>query len=957
MVGTGAAAAASDAAGDFASPLLADRPMYRFWNTGGLMTPASIAEQVAQIKASGAGGFEANQLTGIPGLSKPPGYDPQQHGFGTPAWTRAWMQLFRAGKVAGLEVDQLYTPGWSAGIQGISPDGPSAAKEIVFGSVFVDAGAVYEGPVPTAPLPAGVTKRALQGLIAYRCEANCAGSLVPAPVLAPSTAVNLTATAVEGHIRYAAPAGAGRYVLVAAWMQGTGQTIELAHTATPSYMVDHYGSSGAKAIVDYWEQVVLTPDLRKALKASGGSVFFDSLELNRGPSEVRHWTENFLAEFQKRRGYSLTPYLATVSTSSNPVFSFSGDVGQRVREDYRETLSELFVAHHIDPIKAWARSYGMTLRGQAYDGWGPVALNFADAAIALDIPEQEANNRGDPLFAVDGADTWRQVVSANAQVGRTIVSSETGTFGRTDGLARVSLVARINETAGLGMNKVVYHGWPDQSPGAAKDWPGYLPFRNAVGDNYGVQNPTFADDITINDYVARLQTVLRRGELRDDVAIFWGGAGAPRYQDLSLERAGYSYGFMDDALVAHPSARLASGRLTRLGYGALVLDGSGSGVPMKLATAKRILAWARGGFPIVVIGDLPRRVGGYHPAQDGALRAVLDELLAQKAVIKVSDRSAVLGALKAAGVASAASYDSEPLVAMHRQSADSDYYYLFNADAGRTRASVTLTGAGRPYRYDAWTGVVRPIAKYVRTATGVRFEVELATGDSELIALTNGNPDVRKAACEIAATSSKADEVLNRPGAGLVLRASTVGQYATTLSNGQSVIRSIASVGPKLTPRSWTLQVTSWRAGSSANDTFKVALAPVTVTPAPDGTLPTWQKIGGLEKTSGTSTYATTLDVGPVWTGGAGAYLDLGAFFGTAQVSVNGQRLAPLDQTDVSKIDLAGYLKPGVNTLQVHIATPLYNAAYKTRAPYGLVGPVSVTPYGEVGLPAGCGGR
>ena len=44
--------------------------MYRFWNSGGLMTKESIETQVAQIKQAGAGGFEANQLVGIPRLSR-----------------------------------------------------------------------------------------------------------------------------------------------------------------------------------------------------------------------------------------------------------------------------------------------------------------------------------------------------------------------------------------------------------------------------------------------------------------------------------------------------------------------------------------------------------------------------------------------------------------------------------------------------------------------------------------------------------------------------------------------------------------------------------------------------------------------------------------------------------------------------------------------------------------------
>ncbi|EZP74270.1 Alpha-L-rhamnosidase [Sphingomonas paucimobilis] len=945
------------AEGSFANPAMPDRPMYRFWNNGGMMTPTSITEQVAQIRSSGAGGFEANQLSGVPSVSKVPGYDPQRHGFGTPEWTRAWTQLFKAGKAQGLRVDQIYTPGWSAGIQGLSPDAPGTAKEITFGSVFVNGGESYEGVVPEAKLPAGVTKRTLLGVVAYRCDSNCeAGSKSP-PMLDASTALDRTASVKDGRIRFTAPAGAGRYVLVASWMHGTGQVIELAQTPTPSYMVDHFASSGAQAIVDYWETKVLNPELRQAFRDSGGSLFFDSFELNRHGEEVRHWTDNFLSEFRKRRGYSLVPYLAAISNSSNPMFEFSNGVGTRIREDYRQTLSELFVGNHILPLKQWAHSYGMTLRAQGYAGWGPTAVNNSDAAAAIDIPEQEANNRSKPMFSTDASDAWRQVVSANSQMGRTIVSSEMGTFGRTDGLSRVSLVMRMNEVIGLGMNKVVYHGWPDQTPGGSSRWPGYMPFGNAVGDNYGVQIPTFADDVTINDYVARLQTVLRRGELRNEIAMYWGGPDEARYGDLGLERSGYTYGFMSDALMAHPSAKIVDGRLTNLGYKAFVLDAQGSGIPMNLASARRLLSWARSGFPIFVIGELPARVSGYHPADDAALRKVVAALFAQKSVTRVADRAGVVNALKAAGIGSAASYDAKPLVTLHRQSEDSDYYYLFNAAADRTKAEVTLEGTGLPYRYDAWTGQVRPISLFTRTDNGVKIEVDLASGDSTLIALTPGNQDTPKPVCKTAAVSTNADELLSLDGGDPVLRDTAAGRYVTTLADGRQVSSEIATVGARKAPASWTLQVTSWQAGAGVNDIAKVALTPITLTPGADGKLPDWQHVPGLENKSGTSTYKASVDIGSGWTGGTRAYLDLGAFYGTAQVSVNGKRLPPIDQADVSRIDLGGYLRPGVNDLQVHIATPIYNAAYKTKSPYGLVGPVTVIPYGQVTVPMGCGGN
>lgn len=948
--------------GSFVDPSMADRPMYRFWNGGGLMTAESIKTQIAQMKEAGAGGFEANSLAGeVTQNSKMPGFKPAEHGFGTPAWSRAWTELFTEGKAQGMQVDSLYTPGWSAGIQNISFDEPGTAKELVYGSAFLDAGQAFSGPVPTAALPRGVTKHVLEGVVAYRCLSSCAGSGVPE--LDPHTAADITATVSNGTLTYTAPTAAGRYVIVAAWSQGTGQTIRLADTATPSNMVDHFGAAGGQAIVDYWENNVLTPELRSAMRESGGSLFFDSLEINRYGQEVRHWTDGFLAEFLERRGYSLRPYIATLSTSdpltlkSKPVFELAGGVGQRVREDYQQTLSELFVQNHIELLKNWVKGYGMTIRGQAYVDWGPGAVNRADAAIALDGAEQEANNATDadhPLFKTEASDSWRQVSSAHAQAGGNLVSYEAGTFGRPDGLARTSLIAKINSQFSLGMNKVIYHGWADQSPGTATAWPGYSPFKLGAPETHGVMVPQIKDDRYMNDYVGRMQTVLRRGTLTNDVAVFWDGTGEASYKSEGLADAGYSYGFLNNTLATDPSATLKEGKLTNLGYRALVLDGTSTSVPMDLATAKRVLGWARSGFPVVVVGDLTDRGRGYRTSQDGSYKKVIDDLLAEESVTSVTSLNRVVDALAEAGVDADASYENEPLVSLHRTTGDSDYYYLFNADQAKTSSAVTLKGEGRPYRYNGWTGAVTPIAEYTKTDDGIQFDVDLATGEGELIALTNGNADTPADVCKVAVNDTSADEVVTA-GGSLVVRDTEAGSYASKLSDGSTVATAIDKVGAAVKPTAWDLVITSWTAGPNGPaDTAKTELAPIALTTGDGGTLPDWQNIDGLKQVSGTSTYTTTVDTGDGWTGGTGAYLDLGTVLGTAQVSINGKRLDPVDQVDVHRIDLGDALKPGTNTLTVHVATPIYNAGYNTGHAYGLVGPVTVQPYGQQKLDASC---
>lgn len=153
-------------------------------------------------------------------------------------------------------------------------------------------------------------------------------------------------------------------------------------------------------------------------------------------------------------------------------------------------------------------------------------------------------------------------------------------------------------------------------------------------------------------------------------------------------------------------------------------------------------------------------------------------------------------------------------------------------------------------------------------------------------------------------------------------------------------------------PGTWNLDVTSWEHGSGGpNDTAKKPMPTIPLTTLPTGKLPDWLSIPGLENKSGIGVYTSTLDVGPAWTGGTGAYLDLGDVHGLARVIVNGRRLPTVNQLDPSKIDLGGYLQPGKNIITVRLSTLLGNAAYPTspfgEKWYGLLGPVVLTPYGQ----------
>ena len=95
-------------------------------------------------------------------------------------------------------------------------------------------------------------------------------------------------------------------------------------------------------------------------------------------STTRIGPANFLAEFQKRRGYDLTPYLPALAGDIGPVTG-------AIRHDWGQTLSELCEDQYLQPLTAWAKAHGTKFRSQTY-GIPPVTLS---SQRLVDLPEGE----------------------------------------------------------------------------------------------------------------------------------------------------------------------------------------------------------------------------------------------------------------------------------------------------------------------------------------------------------------------------------------------------------------------------------------------------------------------------------------------------------------------------------------------------------------------------------------
>jgi hypothetical protein len=157
-----------------------------------------------------------------------------------------------------------------------------------------------------------------------------------------------------------------------------------------------------------------------------------------------------------------------------------------------------------------------------------------------------------------------------------------------------------------------------------------------------------------------------------------------------------------------------------------------------------------------------------------------------------------------------------------------------------------------------------------------------------------------------------------------------------------------------LTGASWHVTAEDFKPVHPYADTFGAAAAQTRrdrVEVDVNGLKP-WPDIPRLQKASGLASYTTRFDLPAAWNAANGAILELGEVFDSFTVTVNGQ---PVTINQISaQGDVGSFLKAGANTITVRVATTLNNrladldgdvANRGIVQPYGLLGPVRLTPY------------
>jgi hypothetical protein len=967
--------------GSFRNPGRALQPHFIWYWPRNAVDNAELRLEGQEMAQAGAGGFQVLPEGGaaLPSAGQPA----DAFDYGTPGWAEHIRTAMEAAQENGMTADLNTSDSWPWISPVTSENLDYSTQQLGFGAQDLTGPSEFVGAPPSA---VGFPPEAkLVAVTAARRDPAGQDSLGRS-LLDPSSVRDLTSTLdAEGKVHWQVPPG--EWVLFGFWQSSThsagfGCQQAPEQCVNKGLALNHLSRAANDAATD-WLDNHLFSRLGNLPERAGRLMHEDSLE---GFGARLLWTGEFLREFRTRRGYDLTRYLPALAVRpgggpgggglGRVAYDFGGGVGERIRHDYAQTLTELWVSNHIVPTDRWAHTHGMEFSGRAI-GFDRTALDPIAADRAYDIPEID--------HITDPAIDWVSNASSGAHLsGAPTTNSELGDLINRDQMLTFRDLKRLADRQfSGGANELELHLFPYQHAVGAS-WPSWsifsaetIPF--GISEGWSPNMPQWKDFPEMNGYFARAQAVLQAGRPVNDVAVYRDMQGSndngPPEDNLgdtleplinsSLTNAGFTFDIANPAAVTDPGSQVRNGQLVmeHPHYRALVIDLDGSarrGVVdsshgISAAVARRLVTFAKAGLPIVFVGRYPDRGVSYADAnaEDKAVNDAVASLKQMPNVRLASDPMDVAATLKELGVRAdlaLTGVSAEPVQCglgapcvynVHRHTPSGDFWYLWNS--GNSTVHFTgsfLAGSRAPSFWDLWNGDRSPIGLYDARAGRVSVPIELAPGEDTVIAFKD--PIKR----HVVATDAEA--VATR-GSQLYLRSTKAGGSTATLSDGGQREVQFKNLPAPVEPSQWHLHVDG--AVPSGTETHDLELTQ----------LEDWRDIPELESTSGTGTYTTNLTLGSGWSGpGRGAFLELGRIEGgSVSVFVNGHRVSDA-VVPPPRLDVGRLLRPGSNRIEVVLKTTLKNRLYSLSSqpgyhrfaerdeltmPYGLLGPVRLVDY------------
>lgn len=338
----------------------------------------------------------------------------------------------------------------------------------------------------------------------WRVSRKTTAEQVPENLCVPlSGIINLTNKMdASGKLSWDAPAG--NWVILRMGHTSTGHRNETAG-AGKGLECDKFDPAAVKMEFDNW--------FGKAFEKTDPALAREVLKVFHVDSwecGSQNWTANFPAEFKKRRGYDLLPYLPAMAG----VPLESAEISEAFLHDVRQTIAELINDKFYATLNKLAHEKGCSFSAESVAPTmvsdGMMHYQNADMPMGefwLNSPTHDKPN--DMLDAISGAHIY----------GKNIVQAEAFTSVRMNWGEYPGMLKTLGDRQfAAGINKMVLHvfvhnPWLDRKPGMTLD---------GVGLYFQRDQTWFKQSKAWIAYLQRCQALLQLGKPVTDIAVFAG---------------------------------------------------------------------------------------------------------------------------------------------------------------------------------------------------------------------------------------------------------------------------------------------------------------------------------------------------------------------------------------------------------------------------------------------------
>jgi hypothetical protein len=636
---------------------------------------------------------------------------------------------------------------------------------------------------------------------------------------------------------------------------------------------------------------------------------------------AQNWTDHMMAEFARRRGYDMLPWI--------PVLTGHVVVGAKESDrflwDFRKTLADLVAENHYDQLTEILKERGMKRYSESHESGRAFIGDGMEAKRKSAIPMSATWTPGGLDPGTEVAARYKADVRESASVahiyGQNLVAAESMTaIGSAWAWSPETLKPTADMEMANGLNRFVIHTSVHQPVNDKIPGLGLGPFGQ-----WFTRHETWAEQAgPWIDYLSRSCYMLQQGKFVADIVYFYGednNITALFGEKLPAIPEGYNYDFVNadalqnvlsvnNGLIITPSG---------MSYKLLVLDPNSR--YMSLPVLKKIRDMVKSGA--LVVGNKPVDTPSSSDNQDEFFSIVNELWASTKGETKIGkgkifagmSLESVLNTLK---ISPDFSYtkpqDNTSLLFVHRKLGDTDIYWVNNRSSNvkESVASFRVTGRSAEIWHPESAAIEQASFTIENGVTSVPLHLE--PSDAVFVVFRNK-------------TGEKSKTVIK------------LQEKQLALIDGQ-----------------WNIAFQENR-GAPASATFE--------------TLAAWNdnSDNGIKYFSGTGTYTKTVNAQAEWfKEGSQLWIDLGSVKEMAEVIVNGKPLGIVWKSPF-RVNVTGALKQGDNNLEIKVTNlwvnrligdqqpgvtkrltyttmPFYRAESPLKAS-GLTGPVRILSLGN----------